>query len=181
MHYDLLALTPPDRTVLEQAGATIPESWTRVTETPQLLERHVPDGTLAFIIFPADPGQPSGWSAITDMAEEARTSGRYNLIIGLCSWSISFEQDFINRHGAAFDILLGAGDGPGYIGLYEQNNALYRVRAFSKGKGIHQIDIPTLPQPGKHIWVPGQGISATYQALDAKVPDDARIKSIFGN
>lgn len=180
MQYDLLELTGQEQTVLENAGATIPATWLRPADIPRLVEKTVPEGTLAFILFPDAPGRPESWSAIADMTQKARQSGRYNLIIGLCTWSVTFEQDFILRHGDTLDILLGAGDGPGYVGLYEKDNALFRVRAFGKGKGIHRIVIPSLPEPGKHRWQPGQTIDATFEALDSKVPDDPQIKSIFG-
>lgn len=183
LDYDLFVLAPEDREALAQAKIPAAPAWRALDETPRVVTMKVPDGQLAFVLFP--PAGPSGpastlTTALGDMAAELRTSGKYNLIIGVSTWGQPQENDFIAGQGKTFDIILGSGQGPGYPGLYLQDNAVLWVRPSLKGKGVNTIVIPALPKAGeKAVWSPNASITASVQPLNEAVASDQKITAIF--
>lgn len=178
--YDITLRAPNDAVAFEHAGIEAGQ-WVGPFDEPQLVTRKVQDGSLAFILFP-DSGQhdPDIEDKTAALAESVRKDGKYNLIIGVSTWGANREQDFIDRHGAAFDIILGSGPGPGYAGLYLRDNSLLWVRAFTKGRSVLGVTIPSLPKPGgKILWEPQTTVLTTSAPLGGDVASDPEINAIF--
>lgn len=179
LDYDLFILAPEERTTLDQSKIPGASAWQTVGETPRVVSKKVPDGHLAFILFPPT-GQNGDAAVLTGMARDLRASGKYNLIIGVSTWGQAQEGEFIERHGKDFDIILGSGEGPGYPGLYLQDNAVLWVRPSLKGKGVNTIVIPTLPKAGeKVVWSPNESVIGSVQPLNEAVASDQTITAIF--
>ena len=179
LKYDLFVLAPEDRTTLDQGKIPGASAWLTVDEKPRVVTKKVPDGHLAFILFPP-AGQNNDAAALVEMARDLRASGKYNLIIGVSTWGQALEGDFLERHGKDFDIVLGSGEGPGYPGLYLQDNAVLWVRPSLKGKGVNTIVIPALPKAGeKVVWSPNASVTASVQPLNEAVASDQDIAAIF--
>lgn len=183
LDYDLFVLSPEDRETLAQAKVQTAPAWQTPDATPRVVTKKVPDGQLAFVLFPpAQPDGPTGAVATTlaDTATKLRASGKYNLVIGVSTWGQPLENDFIASQGKAFDIILGSGEGPGYPGLYLQDNAVLWVRPSVKGKGVNTIVIPTLPKAGeKAVWSPNASVMASVQPLNESVASDQSVAAIF--
>lgn len=178
--YDIALRAPNDAVAFEHAGVEAGH-WVGPFDEPQLVVRQVQGGSLAFILFP-DSGLHD--TEIEDraaaLAESLRKEGKHNLIIGISTWGANRENDFIDRHGSAFDIILGSGPGPGYTGLFLRENSLLWVRAFTKGRNILGVTIPTLPKPGvKVIWEPQATVFTAATPLGGEVVSDPEVNAIF--
>lgn len=179
--YDIFLLSPADATVLHSAKVQAPRAWQPPLEEPTVVERNVPGGRLAFVLFP-DSGQadPDMEKRLTDYARNLRAKGTYNLVIGVSTWGAARESAFIDRAEPVFDIILGSGEGPGYSGLYLRDNRVLWVRAFTKGKNVHTVTIPALPAPGeKVVWSPEQSVRTLAQPLGDNVASAPEIQAIF--
>ena len=111
--YDIALMSPADALVFSHAGMDAGPTWKGPFTKPQVVVRDVPEGSLAFVLFP-DSGQhdPDMEEEVARFAQSLRDEGKFNLIIGVCTWGGSRENDFIDRRGDAFDIILGSGTGP---------------------------------------------------------------------
>ena len=181
LDYDIALLAPNDATVFEHSGIEAGPVWSGPFDEPKLVVKNVQDGSLAFVLFP-DSGQhdPDIEKKAADFAESLRKNGKHNLIIGVSTWGANREQDFIDRHGAAFDIILGSGQGPGYTALYLRDNGLLWVRPFTKGRNVNRVIIPELPAPGQKIaWQPQLSIFTEAVSLGGGVPSDPEINALF--
>jgi hypothetical protein len=179
--YDIALMSPADAMVFSHAGLDAGPAWSGPLAKPQLVVRDVPGGSLAFVLFP-DSGQhdPDMEEAIARFAESLRGEGKYNLIIGVSTWGADRENDFIERRGDAFDIILGSGTGPGYTGLYMREGRLLWARPFTKGRSVNSVTIPTLPEPGqKIVWEPQASIFTEAVSLGGGIPSDPEIDAIF--
>lgn len=179
--YDIALRAPSDAAVFEHASIEARPVWSGPFDEPQLVVRDVQDGSLAFVLFP-DSGQPDPEieKKTADFAESLRKNGKHNLIIGISTWGANREQGFIDRHGAAFDIILGSGQGPGYAGLNLRDNSLLWVRAFTKGRSILSVTIPKLPAPGtKILWESQTSVFTESVPLGETVASDPTINAIF--
>lgn len=179
--YDIALLAPADAAVFSHAGLDAGPTWSGPFAEPRLVERDAPGGRLAFVLFP-DSGQPD--PALEEdtarFAAALRGEGRHNLIIGVSTWGGNRENDFIERHGEAYDIIMGSGPGPGYGGLFMRDNALLWVRAFTKGRSVNSVTIPELPGPGqKIVWEPQGNVFTEAESLDGGVATDPEIDAIF--
>ena len=181
LDYDLLLLSPSDATVLKSTKILAPSDWRGPLAKPELLSKDVQGGRLAFVLFP-DSGQPD--KAMEDdlvrFAESLRADGKHNLIIGVSTWGAARESEFIEKRKPVFDIILGSGEGPGYGGLYLKDNRVLWVRAFTKGKNVHTITIPALPQPGAKVtWDPEVSIFTAAVPLGGEIASAPEIEAIF--
>lgn len=179
--YDIALLSPADALVFSHADMEAGPTWSGPFTTPQLRVREVPGGSLAFVLFP-DSGQqdPDMEEKVARFAESLRNEAKHNLIIGVSTWGGNRENDFIDRHGDAFDIILGSGPGPGYTGLYMRDNGLLWVRSFTKGRSANRVTIPALPAPGqKPVWEPQVSIFTEAMSMGGGVPSDPQINAIF--
>lgn len=179
--YDIALMSPADALVFSHAGMDAGPTWSGPFTKPQLLVRDVPGGSLAFILFP-DSGQhdPDMEKEVARLAESLRSEGKYNLIIGVSTWGGNRENDFIDRSGDAFDIILGSGPGPGYTGLYMRESRLLWARPFTKGRSVNRVTIPELPAPGqKTVWEPQVSIFTEAMSMGGGVPSDPEINAIF--
>jgi len=181
MAYDIFLMSPSDATVFRNTGTTVPRSWTRPLDRPELIVKAVPDGSLAFVLFP-DTGQPDPdmEKELTRFTRDLRQSGQFNLIVGVSTWGATRESAFIEQSEPVFDIVLGSGEGPGYPGLYLQGNRVLWLRAFTKGKSVLSVTIPRLPAPGtKAAWDPEASVRTQSLTLDDAVPSAPEIEAIF--
>ena len=179
--YDIALLSPADAAVFSHAGLEPGPAWSGPFPKPQLVERDAPGGSLAFVLFPdsAQP-DPAMEEDTARFASALRGEGRHNLIIGVSTWGGNRENDFIERHGEAYDIIMGSGPGPGYGGLFMRDNALLWVRAFTKGRSVNSVTIPELPGPGqKIVWEPQGNVFTEAESLDGGVATDPEIDAIF--
>ena len=74
LKYDLFVLAPEDRTTLDQGKIPGASAWLTVDEKPRVVTKKVPDGHLAFILFPP-AGQNNDAAALVEMARDLRASG----------------------------------------------------------------------------------------------------------
>ena len=181
LDYDIFFLSPADATVLTNSGVAPADAWRQPSEEPGLIVRDVPGGRLAFVLFP-DSGQddPAAGEELVRYAHALRDKGLYNLIIGLSTWGAARERAFIDSSEPVFDIIFGSGTGPGYAGLYLQDNKVLWVRAFTKGKSLMSVAVPVLPPAGKKIvWSPETTVKAISAPLGDGLPSDPEIAAIF--
>jgi len=181
LDYDLLVLSPSDATVLKSTKIPASADWRGPLARPEVLSKDAQGGRLAFVIFP-DTGQPD--PAMEDdlvrFAESLRAEGKHSLIIGVSTWGATRESEFIDKRKPVFDIILGSGEGPGYGGLYLKDNRVLWVRAFTKGKNVHTVTIPALPQPGTKVtWDPEVSVFTAAVALGGEIPSDPEIEALF--
>ena len=181
LDYDIALRAPNDATLFEHSGIEAGPMWSGPFDEPKLVVKNVQDGSLAFVLFP-DSGQhdPDIEKKAADFAESLRKNGKHNLIIGVSTWGADRENDFIERRGDAFDIILGSGTGPGYTGLYMREGRLLWARPFTKGRSVNSVTIPTLPAPGhKTVWEPQASIFTEAVSLGGGIPSDPEIDAIF--
>jgi hypothetical protein len=179
--YDILMLSPADAATLNNAQVKAPVSWQGPLDAPAVVEREVPGGRLAFVLFP-DAGRtdPAMEEELVRSARALRQEGRFNLIVGVSTWGAAREQAFIQGHDPEFDILLGSGEGPGYAGLYLQDNRVLWVRAFTKGKSVLSVAMPALPPAGeKVVWKPETSVKTLSAPLGDGLQSDPEIQAIF--
>lgn len=179
--YDIFLLSPADQQSLALNELTSPSSWYGPLTKPQVVVQETTDGSIAFVLFPdSTPHNPSMNEEIGDFIRNLRATGAYNLIVGLSTWGSDREEEFITAEKNTLDILLGSGDGPGYTGLYLEDNSILWVRAFTKGKAINTITIPTLPDPGeKVVWDPEVTILTKVESLDHKISLDEEMNTLL--
>jgi hypothetical protein len=179
--YDIFLLSPTDAVLLKNTKTQIPRGWQAPLDEPLLVERNVPGGRLAFVLFP-DAGRPDPAMErrLAGFARDLRAKERYNLVMGVSTWGAERESAFIEEAEPVFDIILGSGDGPGYSGLYLRDNRVLWVRAFTKGKSVHSVTVPVLPAPGeKAVWSPEQNVRTVVRALGDDVAPVPEIQGIF--
>ena len=179
--YDIFLLSPADAAVLSGSKVQAPRAWQPPLDEPALVERNVPGGRLAFVLFP-DTGRtdPAMEERLVAFARELRAKGKHNLVIGVSTWGAARENAFIGASDPVFDIILGSGEGPGYSGLYLRDNRVLWVRAFTKGKNVHTVTIPSLPAPGeKVVWAPEQSVRTLAQPLGDNIASAPDIQAIF--
>ena len=181
LEYDIALLSPADAAVFSHTGLDAGPAFTGPLDKPEVVTRDVPGGSLAFIIFPDRGGHDAALEdELASLAESLRTQARHNLIIGLSTWGVDRETDFIDRRGDAFDIIFGSGKGPGYTGLFLRDNGVLLVRAFTKGRSVSSVSIPRLPQPGtKIVWEPQATVTTTAVTLGGNVPSDPKIEAVL--
>ncbi|NLW82067.1 MAG: hypothetical protein GXY42_10400 [Desulfovibrionales bacterium] len=173
--YDAVLLAPADLQVLKEGNVPSSPAWKNPGPAPEVLERDVPEGKLAFILFPQESDKEEETSAL---AEKLRQSGKFNLIVGVSTWGSARETAFINSKGSVFDIILGSGEGPGYTGLYMADNQVLWVRPFGKGMGVNSVIIPAMPRPGKKIvWEPESTVLTRNTPLNDAVTADPQIRA----
>jgi len=179
--YDVFLLSPSDVEVLQRTQINPAASWKSPQNGPELVTKDVPGGRLAFVLFP-DKGvaDPSEERALVEYAESLRSSGQYNVIIGVSTWGSDRESEFITKHAPVFDIILGSGSGPGYTGLYMRDNQVLWLRAFTKGKTMQTITLLDLPAPGtKAVWDPEKTVITQALPLGDSVQSDPAVNALF--
>lgn len=179
--YDIFLLAPSDALAFEKAGVKAGKGWEGPLEKPRVVTRAVRGGSLAFVLFP-DTGEADAATEaeLVELARSLRAEGRHNLIIGVSTWGSPRENDFILRREPVFDIILGSGEGPGYAGIYLQDNRVLWVRAFTRGKSVHTVTIPALPAPGaKVVWNPEVTVTTLAAPLGDGVAADPEVEAIF--
>ena len=179
--YDIALMSPADALVFSHTGIDPGPAWKGPLAKPEVIERNVPDGSIAFILFPDSGEHDKGLEDATILlAENLRKQAKHNLIIGVSTWGADRELDFIERRGAVFDIVFGSGPGPGYAGLFLGENGTLLVRAFTKGKYVHSVTIPELPRPGsKIIWEPQVTALTAAAPLGGDIATDPQVDAIF--
>lgn len=174
MKYDLFMLAASER------GWKVPFAELYPLHEPKLIVRSVPEGNLAFVLFPEKNMSEADEERLFRFAEELRQSGRYNLIIGISSWGEEREQDFLGRRGEVFDMVFGSGEGPGYSGLYLRDNRVLWVRPFTKGKVVLAVTMPELPKPGtKAVWEPDASVMVHSYPLTGDHVADPEVEKLF--
>ena len=179
--YDIALLSPADATVFSHTGIEAGPAWKGPLVKPEVIVRDVPGGSLAFILFP-DSGEhvAAREDEVVRLAESLREQARHNLIIGVSTWGADREMDFIERRGAAFDLIFGSGKGPGYTGLFLRDSGVLLVRAFTKGRNVNSVNIPELPAPGtKIVWNPQANVMTEAIPLDGNIPSDPEVEALF--
>jgi len=179
--YDVFLLAPSDALTLENTGVNAPKGWQAPLEKPRVITRALQGGSLAFVLFP-DTGRADAAleAELVELARSLRAEGRHNLIVGVSTWGSPRENDFILGREPVFDIILGSGEGPGYAGIYLQDNRVLWVRAFTRGKSVHTVTIPALPAPGeKVVWAPEQSVRTLAQPLGDNIASAPDIQAIF--
>jgi hypothetical protein len=174
MNYDLFMLAAPEREQKTSFARPYPQ------KDPELITKSVPGGEIAFILFPEKSITQKDEDRLIHFAEELRRTKKYNLIVGMSSWGADREQDLLERRGEAFDILLGAGPGPGYVGKYLRDNRVLWMRSFNQGRSVLAVTLPELPEPGeKIVWIPDSSIMAVSYPLSADYRPDPEIEALF--
>lgn len=181
LDYDLFVLTPEEGDLLAASGHALPPSWHVAGQDPKLVTHTLPRGELAFVLFPHTLSEKTE-NALLDMVQTLRRSHQFQLVIGISTWGYDREMEFLQRQGQAFDIVLGAGDGPGFPGLYLQNNTVLWSRAPGKGKDVNVIAIPDFPPTENKItWSPEKSISAMTEALRNTIAPNPEIAALFAS
>ena len=179
--YDIALLSPADAAVLSHTSIEAGPAWKGPLVKPEVIVRDVPGGSLAFILFP-DSGEHDAAreNEVVRLAESLRGQARHNLIIGVSTWGADREMDFIERRGAAFDIIFGSGNGPGYAGLFLRDSSVLLARAFTKGRYMNSVTIPALPKPGtKIVWEPQANVMTEAIPLSGNTPSDPEVEALF--
>lgn len=181
LNYDLFLLAPSDALALERTGVKASKDWQGPLEKPRVVTRGVQGGSLAFVLFPDTGRADTAMEAeLVELARSLRAEGRHNLIVGVSTWGSPRENDFILNREPVFDIILGSGEGPGYAGIYLQDNRVLWVRAFTRGKSVHTVTIPALPAPGvKAVWDPEVTVTTLAVPLGDGVAADPEIEALF--
>lgn len=179
--YDIFTLSPMDAHALSTANLTPSPAWTGPATAPVLFTGKTSGGKIAFVTFPDSAQADQGLGdTLTSFAQSLRATGEYNLIVGISTWGAGREEAFISNYAPEFDIILGSGDGPGYTGLYLRDNKILWIRAFSKGKNLLTVTIPSLPPTGtKVVWDPEVSVRTAAIPLGPDIPSDPRIDAIF--
>ena len=181
LKYDFFALSPSDAKVLDHTRVPRSSTWTGPVTKPEVVTRQLQEGRLAFVVFP-DSGQPDPDTEeeLVRVAASLRATAKYNLIIGISTWGATRETAFIEKREPVFDVILGSGEGPGYAGLYLQDNRVLWVRAFTKGKNVHSVTFPALPAPGvKAVWDPEVSAFTRSTPLGDGIASAPEIEAIF--
>lgn len=174
MKYDLFMRAAPE----PKQKASFIQSYPQ--KEAKLIIKSVPEGNIAFVLFPEKNTNKTDEDRLVRLAKELRQTKRYNLIVGVSSWGADREQDFLERHGEAFDILLGSGPGAGYSGQYLRDNRVVWVRPFTMGKSALSVTIPNLPKPGeKTAWVPDKSIMVASHPLSNSYAPDPEVEKLF--
>ena len=95
--YDAVLLSAADLQLLQESNAPSSPAWKNPGPAPEVFVRDVPEGRLAFVLFPEESGKEEETSAT---AEKLRQSGKFNLIVGVSTWGSARETAFINSKGS---------------------------------------------------------------------------------
>lgn len=180
--YDLFLLATADYEDLIHNNLNPEPVWHGPIIQPRVIIEESDQGSMAFVLFPDAQKNKSEHliPEVGDLVRKLRHSKKYNLIIGLSTWGSTKEEEFITSQPNTVDILLGSGDGPGYTGLYLEENKVLWVRAFARGKAVNLIRIPTLPDPqNKTIWQPQETIITEVITLDHRHGLDEELNLIL--
>ncbi len=181
--YDLGYVTARERDWLKDNGAELPKGWLTVGDTP--VQRILDKGGMrvGVVIFPAleNPmGKPSPEAMDASAKACQALRPKVDLLVAMSPWGEVAEKSFMNRYGAAADIVLGSGPAlSGGLRLMLDGRVLW-VRAEYDGRIIPVIDILDRPAPGEPWnWLEGVNYGYAANILGVDVRSDPAVNNIF--
>ncbi|HML59894.1 hypothetical protein [Solidesulfovibrio sp.] len=183
MGYDAGALTPDEAAYLEKAGAPLPARFTVLGDAPQTQLLQKGGTTYGLVFFPASPDLKKPVpEALLDAAAQAAHAlrGKANVVIGISGLGLTAEQDFLDKHPGAVDILLGSGPNAGTSSRLSADARTLLSRTYIKGKTLNRLDIDTLPGASGFTWKPGQNFKTDVISLDDRYPADPAVEKVLG-
>lgn len=155
LDYDIGYLSPREADWLSAAGLSRPEGWRTASVHVQFSTVDVNNTSIGIIYLPMLPaGQTSVprflMKSIAAKAQSLRS--RTKLVIGISPWGFMTEKHYLDAAGPVFDILFGAGPGPGLAGRLEAGGKTFWVRSYSKGRAVHVLRLNTWPRHDDADW-----------------------------
>ncbi len=184
LNYQRIYITPAEEKWLTAYGEPkLPEVFRTLGSEP-LAETFTvagePVGVVAFPI-PADPfgkPEPGAIAAVLAKARELRPTVK--LLVGISSWGINNEHDFLIASEPVFDILLGAGPGRGLDGETVGNAAVFHSRTWSKGKYMTEVDIFRWPDSNQEKrWTLNADVRGKSIELGGDWVENSAVKQLF--
>lgn|GEM_PF-4697449 len=102
------------------------------------------------------------------------------LLLGVSSWGVDNEREFLARAEPIFDILLGGGVGRGLEGEVSGLGGTLHVRSMTKGKYVNIISIFAWPETASDKkWKLGLTVKSEMKELGGETPDDPAFKGLL--
>lgn len=182
MGYDAGSLTRAEAGVLAASGAAVPPGFAVAGPEPTTTIRTVGGIPVGIVLFPdapasREPMPPAVAEATARAADALRDKVR--LVIGLSGWGARAEEDFINAHPGAVDILLGSGPGGGRAGLLAGKGRTVWARSYYLGKTVNRLDLYDMAAGPDHVWKPDADFRTDVITLDDRYPADPEVEKLF--
>ena len=183
MGYDAGALNPDEAAYLKNAGAPLPARFTVLGDAPQTQLLQKGGTTYGLVFFPASPDlkKPVPDTVLDAAAKAAHDlRGKANVVIGVSGLGLTAEQDFLDKHPGAVDVLLGSGPNAGTASRLSADGRTLLSRTYIKGKTLNRLDIAALPGAPDFTWKPGQNFKTDVISLDDHYPADPAVEKMLG-
>lgn len=142
----------------------------------------VGERTIAVVVYPEPARGPFPTEEQTAWVEQtiAALAAEADLVVGVCNWSKSGEEAYLERTKNLPDILLGGGPGPSHPEMLAHNGRTLWARSFTKGRTVNKITLYEWPDAkAGRTWHLGQNVLAETIVLDGSIRGDAEIDALF--
>ncbi len=186
INYDLGILSPAEFSFLQNSPIGIPKNWLGNTEA-QVVYKPLANGKKAVIIVLPylDKRSDKLPDALIDKCATLIKENRKkaDLVIAMSPWGYFREKKFLANPvigGAAPDILLGSGDGPGMSGSLSVKGKTLWVRSYPTGKAVNRIDICAWPTRSEDFkWASGDNVKWFLQTLTEKLREKPEVVKLL--
>lgn len=183
MNADAVYLSTKAASFFTEAGVTLPDSFVTVGEEPvgRLIEYGQHIVGLVFFTDPRDPSPEAMAKAQRMALDKGRELyGQATLVIGISPWGTAAEQEFTDKAGDVFHVILGGGKGMGFpYALPAQEFPTLWCRPDSSGRSLNMLRIYQWPESGFWRWKAGLNFEGSLSPLGANIPEDPHISSIL--
>ena len=183
LDYNAIFCSPEEERWLRGSGADLPKSLHAVSNRAQVQILRAGDVTVGVVVFPRllkGAGKPSH-TMIASVARKARNMAeRVDVVIGVSPWGASGEAAFLAESDPVFDLLLGAGPGPGLAGRFVEDGKTFWARAYTMGKAFHVIRITDLPRrEADWKWIKNENLHLDFKILDKNVSQNGAMVALL--
>lgn len=183
--YDFGLLTPAEAAHLRALNIPLPSNWIVQSSRLETVLRTKGAITLGIVILPAlaketQVNPPEELRKEISAAAE-RLRDKADLVVALSTWGVLAEQNLLETSPPRFDVFLGTGQGIGITGRLMNEDALFWMRAYDKGKALQRIDVLSLSKKDQSaiVWRQGKNISWSTIPLGEKIYSDPGMLELF--
>ncbi|MFW6235708.1 MAG: hypothetical protein ACOC24_02885 [Desulfovibrionales bacterium] len=110
----------------------------------------------------------------------ADLKGKSDLLIGISPWGAQGERFYLENGNPRFDILLGAGNGPGLNGQLLNKGKTLWVRPYTKGQAVQKIEVlASAVKNPETAWKIGANMTFASLPLRETMPEDSETQTVL--
>lgn len=183
LDYSVGALTPVEAAAFKANAVDVPKHWLAL-DSKEVVTTVVDTsgGQVGFVFFPmlkTVMATPSENIIAKIDKETAKLRGQVKVVVGVSSWGVQNEADYLEKAKSLPDMLLGSGPGVGFAAKATASGKVLWMHTFSKGKALYSVDMLAWPQGQGFKWEMGTNYTTQALVLDDSYPPNAAVEALF--